>query len=116
MLATIRAAPPQWRQVLTSTPNTRLRHCAHLVERRFVGWAVVVVRFGLSRGFIDGSPSAAHMKSPANDRFSYLAMHLNDSCGSTSAGDVLAGCGQLDCRRWAVLLAKPVSWSGKRWS
>ena len=34
MLATIRTAPPQWTQVLTSMPNTRLRRCAQLIARR----------------------------------------------------------------------------------
>ena len=35
MLATIRTAPPQWTQVVTSMPNTRLRRCAHVIPRRF---------------------------------------------------------------------------------
>jgi hypothetical protein len=29
MLATIRTAPPQWMQMFTSMPKTRLRRCAH---------------------------------------------------------------------------------------
>ena len=35
MLATIRTAPPQWAQVVTSMEKTRLRRCAQLIERRF---------------------------------------------------------------------------------
>ncbi len=35
MLATIRTAPPQWPQVLTSMLKTRLRRCAQVIERRF---------------------------------------------------------------------------------
>jgi len=35
MLATIRTAPPQWPHVLTSMLKTRLRRCAHVIERRF---------------------------------------------------------------------------------
>jgi hypothetical protein len=34
MLATIRTAPPQWMQVFTSMPNTRLRRCAQVTDRR----------------------------------------------------------------------------------
>jgi len=34
MLATIRSAPPQWMQVLTSMLKTRLRRCAQVIERR----------------------------------------------------------------------------------
>ena len=33
-LATMRAAPPQCTQVVTSMLNTRLRRCAQLIERR----------------------------------------------------------------------------------
>ena len=35
MLATMRTAPPQWMQVFTSMPNTRLRRCAQVIARRF---------------------------------------------------------------------------------
>jgi hypothetical protein len=85
MLATILSAPSQWTQVLTSMPtqlsgaignsrrlarrakgegqdarsSTRLRRCAQAMAAAFVGWAVVVVRFAVSRGCLDGSPSAA---------------------------------------------------------
>jgi hypothetical protein len=38
----------------------------------------------------------------------------NGRFGSTSAGCVLAGCEPLDCRRWAVRVAKLVSWSGTK--
>jgi len=59
MLATIHTAPPQWTQVITSMPNAlealRPSHRA----AAFVRWAVDVVRFAVSRGCIDGSPSAA---------------------------------------------------------
>lgn len=34
MLATMRNEPPQWMQVFTSMPNTRLRRCAQVVARR----------------------------------------------------------------------------------
>ncbi len=34
MLATIRTAPPQWAQGVTSMLNTRLRRCAQVIERR----------------------------------------------------------------------------------
>lgn len=33
VLATIRTAPPQWTQVVTAMPNTRLRRCAHVIPR-----------------------------------------------------------------------------------
>ena len=33
-LATMRAAPPQFTQVVTSMLNTRLRRCAQVIERR----------------------------------------------------------------------------------
>ena len=35
MLATIRTAPPQWAQVVTSMEKTRLSRCAQLIARRF---------------------------------------------------------------------------------
>jgi len=35
MLATIRSVPPQWPQAFTSMPNTLLRRCAQVIERRF---------------------------------------------------------------------------------
>lgn len=35
MLATIRTAPPQWTQVLTSMEKTRLSRCAYVIARRF---------------------------------------------------------------------------------
>ena len=44
MLPTIRTAPPQWMQVVTSIPNTRLRRCAQLIARRRssgVHWSVL---------------------------------------------------------------------------
>ena len=47
-LATIFTRPPQWTQVSTSMPKTRLRRCAHVIDRRFssgVRWSSLVSAF-----------------------------------------------------------------------
>lgn len=43
-LATIFTLPPQWTQVFTSMPNTRLRRCAQVIDRRLssgVRWSAL---------------------------------------------------------------------------
>ena len=56
MLATIRTAPPQWMQVVTSMPNTRLRRCAQVIERRrSPGVRGSVESGGLSSATFEGS-------------------------------------------------------------
>ena len=57
MLATIRTAPPQWAQVVTSMEKTRLSRCAQLIARRFCsGLRGIVsrVRWPMHTGQLEG--------------------------------------------------------------